>query len=132
MTRKRKPEALTEKEQQIMQILWAHGPMHVREMLAYYPEPRPHVNTVSTLVRILEQHGHVGHTDEGGSYRYHAISQMEDFRRRSLGDLIRYYFNNSYLSAVSTIVEEEALSVDDLKTLIEKIEQKENDTPCTR
>ncbi len=132
MTRKRKPEVLTEKEQQIMQILWEHGPMHVREMLAYYPEPRPHVNTVSTLVRILEQHGHVGHTDEGGSYRYHAISRKEDFRRRSLVELIRNYFNNSYLSAVSTLVEEEVLSVEELKQLIEKIENQKNDTSCTQ
>lgn len=132
MTRKRKSEALTEKEQQIMHILWTHGPLHVREMLAYYPEPRPHVNTVSTLVRILEQHGHVGHTDEGSGYRYHAVSQMEDFRRRSLGDLIRNYFNNSYLSAVSTLVEEDALSVDELKQLIEKIENRKNNPSCTR
>lgn len=50
----RKPQILTEKELVIMRMLWEHGPMFVREMLEIYPEPKPHFNTVSTIVRILE------------------------------------------------------------------------------
>lgn len=50
----RKKQVLTEKESAIMNMLWEQGPMFVREMLEHYPEPRPHFNTVSTLVRILE------------------------------------------------------------------------------
>ena len=57
----RKPQILTEKELVIMRMLWEHGPMFVREMLEIYPEPKPHFNTVSTIVRILEDKGHVGH-----------------------------------------------------------------------
>lgn len=124
MARTRKPGTLTEKEEQIMQILWRHGAMHVREMLDYYPDPKPHVNTVSTLVRILEQHGHVGHEEDNTGYKYHAISQMEDFRRKSLGKLIRNYFNNSYLNAVSTLVQEEAITIDELRALVDKVGQK--------
>lgn len=113
---------LTEKEEEIMKLLWQHGPLHVREMVEFYTEPRPHVNTVSTLVRILEQKGYVGHENVGASFRYHAIARMEDFRRRSFGDLIRNYFGNSYLRAVSALVADEKISVDELKELIAKVE----------
>ena len=50
---------LTVKEEEIMQMFWEHGPMFVRELLAFYEEPKPHYNTVSTLVRGLEEKGFV-------------------------------------------------------------------------
>ena len=51
---------LTVKEEEIMRIFWEHGPMFVRELLSFYDEPKPHYNTVSTLVRGLEEKGFVG------------------------------------------------------------------------
>ena len=50
---------LTVKEEEIMRIFWEHGPMFVRELLSFYDEPKPHYNTVSTLVRGLEEKGFV-------------------------------------------------------------------------
>ena len=61
MFKNRNKIVLTEKEEEIMKLLWEHGQMFVRQMVEYYNEPKPHVNTVSTLVRILEQKGYVGH-----------------------------------------------------------------------
>lgn len=122
----RKRQVLTEKEAQIMQMLWSRGPMFVREMVALYPEPKPHVNTVSTTVRILEDKGYVSHEPVGGSHRYYAVARMEDFRERSLTDLVRNYFNNSYKSAVSALVEDEKISVDELREIIDLIERKQN------
>ena len=86
----RKRQMLTEKEAQIMQMLWSRGPMFVREMVEIYPEPKPHVNTVSTTVRILEDKGYVSHESVGGSHRYYAVARMEDFRERSLTDLVLF------------------------------------------
>lgn len=123
MFKNRTKIVLTEKEEEIMKLLWEHGPMFVRQMVEYYNEPKPHVNTVSTLVRILEQKGYVGHEAVGGSHRYHAIARMEDFRRKTFGELIRNYFGNSYMGAVSALVEEEKISVDELKKLIEQVEK---------
>ena len=123
MFKNRNKIVLTEKEEEIMKLLWEHGPMFVRQMVEYYNEPKPHVNTVSTLVRILEQKGYVGHEAVGGSHRYHAIARMEDFRRKTFGELIRNYFGNSYMGAVSVLVEEEKISVDELKKLIEEVEK---------
>ncbi len=114
---------LTEKEAQIMSMLWERGPMFVREMLPLYDEPRPHFNTVSTTVRILEDKGYVGHKAVGGSHRYFAAARPEEFRERALAQVVKSYFNNSYASAVSALVEEEKISVDELKRIIEMVEQ---------
>ena len=121
----RKPLMLTEKEAFIMNILWdSERPLYVREILEKYPEPRPHFNTVATTVRILEDKGYVAHEVVGGSHRFIAIASRDDFRARGLADLIRDYFAGSYKSAVSALVEEEKISVDELREIIDIIEKK--------
>ncbi len=121
----RKRQVLTEKESVIMNMLWDNGPMFVREMLELYPEPRPHFNTVSTLVRILEGKGYVSHEVVGNSHRFQAIVPKNSFQERGIAEVIKNYFNNSYKSAVSALVEDEKLSVDDLREIIEYIESKQ-------
>ena len=120
----RKKQALTEKEAVIMNMLWEHGPLFVREMLELYPEPKPHFNTISTTVRILESKGYVTHEVFGASHRFEAVAQKTDFRSRSLADVVRDYFGNSYKSAVSALVEEEKISIDELKEIVDLIESK--------
>lgn len=120
----RKKQTLTEKEAVIMNMLWEHGPMFVREMLDHYPEPKPHFNTISTTVRILESKGYVTHEVLGSSHRFSAVAQKADFRDRSLAEVVRDYFGNSYKSAVSALVEEEKISVEELKEIVELIESK--------
>lgn len=123
----RKPVAITEKEMVIMKILWQNGPMFVREILQHYPDPKPHFNTVSTTVRILEDKGYIAHEAIGSSYRYIAIAPEQQFRDLSFRELIANFFNNSYRSAVSALVEEEKISVDELRQIIELVESKNSD-----
>lgn len=118
-----KTPKLTEKEARIMSLLWEHGPMFVREMLTHYDEPRPHFNTISTTVRILEDKGYVDHEAVGASHRYRAVASPAAFRERSLAQVVKSYFNNSYASAVSALVEEEKISVDELRRIIDMVEQ---------
>lgn len=120
----RKRQVLTEKEAPIMHMLWEHGPMFVREMVELYPEPKPHFNTVSTLVRILEDKGYVAHDVVGTSHRFYAVAKKRDFRDRSLSEVIRDYFDNSYKSVVSALAQEEKISVDELREIIDLIERK--------
>lgn len=117
--------ALTDKEAELMNMLWEHGPQFVRELVALYPEPRPHFNTVATTVRILEGKGYVRHEVVGGSHRFEAVASRSDFRSKSLADVIRTYFGNSYKSVVSALVEEEKISATELRELLELIEKKE-------
>lgn len=120
----RKKQVLTEKESIIMNMLWDNGPMFVREMLERYPEPRPHFNTVSTLVRILEGKGYVSHEVVGNSHRFQAIADRSAFQKQGIAEVIRNYFNNSYKMAISALVEDDKLTVDELKEIIEYIENK--------
>lgn len=120
----RKKQVLTEKEQFIMNLLWENGPMFVRELLEHYPEPRPHFNTVATLVRILEGKGYVSHEVVANSHRFFATVDKTDFQKQGIADVIRNYFNNSYKMAISALVEDDKLTVDELKEIIEYIENK--------
>lgn len=120
----RKPSMLTDKELVVMNMLWENGPLFVKEMLALHDEPKPHFNTLSTVVRILEEKGHVAHEVFGSTYRYYAIAKKEDFMRQSFSRLVKDYFNNSYKNAVSALVETEVLSDDDLAEIMALIEQK--------
>ena len=106
-----------------MDLLWQHGPMFVKELLEYYDEPKPHFNTVSTTVRILERKGFLGHKQFGTSYQYVATISEQEYGRSSLTGIIRDYFDDSYLSAVSSFVREEKISVEELKELIATIEK---------
>ena len=118
MTMKR----LTNKEKEIMDLYWQHGPMFVRELLEHYAEPRPHFNTLSTMVRILEKNGYLDHKQYGNTYQYFPIVSEKEYGRSSIAGVIKNYFNDSYLSAVSSFVKEEKISVEELKELISEIE----------
>ena len=114
---------LTTKEEEIMRIFWEHGPMIVRELLSFYDEPKPHYNTVSTLVRGLEEKGFVGYKAYGNTYQYYALISEKEYKSSALKEVVSQYYNNSYINVVSSFIEEEGMSVDELKALIEYIEQ---------
>jgi len=116
-------KSLTNKEEEVMNYFWEHGPLFVREMLELYPDPKPHFNTVSTVVRGLEEKGYVAHHAYGPTYQYYAALSREEFGKRTLQNTILKYFDNSYLGAVSSLVKEEDLSLDDLKELIKQVEE---------
>lgn len=113
---------LTKKEEEIMNLFWDKGAMFVKELLELYAEPKPHFNTLSTMVRTLEANGYVSHKAYGNSYQYFPIVSREEYAGSSFKGIISSYFNNSYLSAVSALVKEEKITVDELKELIEQIE----------
>ena len=114
---------LTNKEEEAMNHFWEHGPMFVKDMLELYDDPKPHFNTLSTVVRGLEDKGYVAHRAYGTTYQYYPVVSREEFSKRTLKSVISKYFNNSYLGAVSSLVEEEDLSLDDLKKLIDEVEK---------
>lgn len=118
-------KSLSPKEEQIMNLFWENGPLFVKEILELFDEPRPHFNTVSTFVRALEEKGYVAHKVFGNSYQYYAVVSKDEFKKRTLKGIISKYFNNSYLGVVSTLVKEEKIPLDDLKKLIEEVENQD-------
>ena len=113
---------LTRKEEEIMNCFWDKGAMFVRELLELYPEPKPHFNTLSTMVRTLEANGYVSHKAYGSTDQYYPVVSREEYAGSSFKGIVSSYFNNSYLNAVSALVKEEKISLDELKDLINQIE----------
>lgn len=116
-------KSLTAKEEELMGFFWQKGPLFVKQLLDFYEEPKPHFNTLSTIVRGLEEKGYLTHTVYGNTYQYFAQVSEEDFSKSTLKNVITKYFDNSYLGAVSSLVKEESISLDDLKRLIAEVEK---------
>lgn len=107
-----------------MSLLWEHGPIQISRLLDLYPEPKPHFNTVSTVMRRLEGKGFVGHNEVGGTFHYYAIAKKEDFRSRSFSNFIKNYFGGSYYGAVSSLVADDKISTEELRELLDLVERK--------
>jgi len=118
---------LTAKEEEIMNFFWDHGELFVKQILLFYHEPKPHYNTISTMVRGLEEKGFLGYKDFGSTYLYHPLISRKIYNRKNLKNLISKYFDNSFKQVVSTFVEEEDLSVEDLKEIIREIEKRKKE-----
>ena len=116
-------KTLTATEEEIMGYFWEKGPLFVKQLLDFYDEPRPHFNTLSTIVRGLEEKGFLSHEAFGNTYQYYAVVSRDDFKKKTLKGVISKYFNNSYLGAVSSLVKEEEISLDELKQLIRDVEK---------
>lgn len=119
-------EKLTAKEEEVLGLFWKKGPLYVREIVELYENPKPHFNTISTIVRSLEEKGYVGHTPKGKSYQYHAIVTEEDMGKKSLSSIVGRYFRNSYLRVVSSLVEDGNIPVEDLRKLLDEVEKSHN------
>ena len=116
---------LTAREEEIMGYFWTKGPLFVKQLLEFYDEPRPHFNTLSTIVRGLEEKGFLAHHTFGNTYHYAAVTEA-DYSRSTLKNVIAKYFNNSYLGVISSLVKEEEISVEELKELIESIDNRQS------
>jgi len=81
-------EKLTPREEELMRCFWTRGPLFVRELVALWPEPKPHFNTLSTMVRGLEAKGYVGHKAYGGTYQYYPLVSEEEFSRKTLKGVV--------------------------------------------
>lgn len=114
---------LTKREEELMKLFWEKGPLFVKEIISLLDEPQPHFNTISTIVRGLETKGYVAHEAFGNTHRYYAVVSESEHGKRSLGNVVSSYFGNSYLNAVSSLVKEEKISIDELKNLIDLVEK---------
>ncbi|MDH6307743.1 BlaI family penicillinase repressor [Dysgonomonas sp. PFB1-18] len=115
---------LTQKEEEILSCFWAKGPMFVKELLEIQDDPKPHYNTLSTIVRILEEKNYIGYKAYGNTYQYYALISEDEYRKSTLDNVVDKYFGNSYTRVVSSLIEEEKLSVEELQDLIRQIKNK--------
>ena len=114
---------LTKAEEQTMQLLWKLGEGTVQEVLASIKEDkRPSRTTVSTVIRLLEEKGLVGHRPTTGrGYIYYPILKTEEYSRHHLKNFIKRYFDNSFPALACFFVKENNLSMQELDELLEEI-----------
>lgn len=109
---------LTKAEEQVMQILWKIEKGFVKDIIDSMPKPKPAYNTVSTIVRILEKKGFVGHNAYGKTHEYYPLVSKKDYSGKFLKGFVKNYFGNSYRQMVSHFAREENLSIEEMESII--------------
>lgn len=117
-------QKLTNKEEEIMHVLWKLEKAFVKDVLAEIDGEKPHYNTLSTIIRNLEDKGYVGYKAYGKTHEYFPLVSKESYRQEFMNSAIESYFNNSYKNVVSFFANQEKISVKDLKEIIDLIEKK--------
>jgi BlaI family penicillinase repressor len=119
-------DKLTNKEEEVMQVLWNLQSAFVKDMLPLFTEPKLHYNTLSTMIRNLEEKGYVDHRQFGNTYEYFPIVSKEDYQNYFvLNKVVGNYFNDSYKDLVAYFAKNEKVSPDDLREIIRMIEEGE-------
>ncbi|MFC1222270.1 MULTISPECIES: BlaI/MecI/CopY family transcriptional regulator [Pedobacter] len=114
---------LTKAEEQIMQVLWQLEKAFVKEVIEELPLPKPAYNTVSTIIRILETKGFIGHEAFGKAHQYYPLISKEEYKRHATEKLLGNYFENSVESMFSFFVKEEKLDLTDVDEILKMINQ---------
>src|SRR5690606_19038732 len=114
---------LTKAEEEIMQQLWDLEKAFVKDILERFPEPRPAYNTVSTVIRILENKGFVGHESFGKSHQYFPIIGKEEYKKFAASKLMSSYFDNSARNMLSFFLEKEKLDIKEVNDILNIIEK---------
>ncbi len=120
-------KALTKAEDEIMQVLWRLEEGFVKEIITELPDPKPAYNTVSTIVRILEQKGFVSHHAYGKSHQYYPLISKKEYSKNFLEGFVSRYFSGSYQQLVSFFAKEHDMSLSDLEEVLKELKSKEND-----
>jgi len=116
-------ERLTNKEEEIMQVLWQLEKGFVKEIVEQLSGDN-HYNTISTIVRNLEEKGFVSHQAFGKTHQYFPLVTKEAYANKFMSMASQRYFNNSYKSMVSFFAKEEKISAKELREILEIIEKK--------
>jgi predicted transcriptional regulator len=118
---------LTKAEETVMQLLWQLKEAIVKDIIERMPDPKPAYNTVSTVVRVLEGKGFIGHKAYGNSHVYFPLVSEAQYKKFTFDKMMSSYFSNSFESLVSFIANEKKLDLqqlDELSKLIEDLKNK--------
>jgi BlaI family transcriptional regulator, penicillinase repressor len=115
---------LTKAEEEIMQLIWQKERCTVSDLLDTMDAPKPPHSSISSIVRILERKGFVGHKAYGKTYEYFPLVAKEDYGQKTLMQFMSDYFDGSAANLVSFLVKDEQLDSDELHELLKKLDEK--------
>ena len=116
---------LTKAEERVMKALWhLDAPALVRDLIDAMPAPKPHANTVNTILKILVEKAFVRQEPLGHANRYHALVTQADYSRRSIGQFVKGYFNGSFADMVSFFVTDKSMDIAELEAVLKALKKK--------
>ncbi|HEX6891412.1 MAG TPA: BlaI/MecI/CopY family transcriptional regulator [Chryseolinea sp.] len=118
-----KIKELTRAEEEIMQVLWTIKSAFVKDIIEELPEPKPAYSTVSTIVRILQQKGFVGHKAHGQSHMYFPLITKASYTKAFMKGFVKKYFGGSYQQMVSFFTQENSLTLNELEELLKDLKK---------
>ena len=116
-------KTLTKAEEQIMQIVWKINEGFIRDIMDALPDPKQHQNTVATILKILAEKEFIGIKVFGRQHQYYPLISKEVYSKATMKGFVKSYFDGSFAEAVSFMVKENNLSVDDLETLLQQLKK---------
>jgi len=119
---------LTKAEEQVMQVLWRLGKGFLKDIVDETPEPKPHPNTIATLLKILVDKGYVQYEVQGRNNYYQPRISKTEYGKKSAGQLIKSYFEGSPAKLVSQFVNDNKLSLEELEALLQQVRSSRNDS----
>ena len=122
-------KSLTKAEEQVMQVLWKLHQGFLKDIMENIHDPKPHPNTVATLLKILVEKGFVEYETQGRNNLYKARIGKIDYGKKSINQLVKGYFEGSPAKLVSQFVNDNKLSLQELEELLHQIRSSKNDNP---
>jgi len=119
-------KVLTKAEEQVMQVLWKLEKGFLREIIDAMPAPRPHQNTVATLLKILVDKEFVTVTVLGRQHMYSPLIGKDEYSKRTMKQMVKGYFEGSFSNVVSFMVKENNISIEELENLLAQIKKQQN------
>jgi len=117
-------QKLAKREEQIMQAVWELAKAPIKEIIAQLPDPKPHYNSVATMVKILEEKGFLNHEAVGNVYQYFPVISREEYQQFAMTDIVSQYFDNSYPRMLAFFAKQQNLSEAELKEILQHIKTK--------
>ena len=118
-------KTLTKAEEQVMQVLWRLQHAFVKDIVDAMPNPKPHYNTVSTILKILTDKGFASFESFGKSNRFFPVVLKDEYSRKSISQFVGNYFNGSFAGMLSFFAKEKDINIKELEALLEQL--KKND-----
>jgi BlaI family penicillinase repressor len=112
---------LAKREEQIMQAFWTLQKAFIKEIIPHLPNPKPHYNSVATMVKILEEKGFLDHETVGNIYQYYPKVSREDYQKHAMKDIVKHYFGNSYPRMLAFFAKEQNLSEKEFNEILQMI-----------
>jgi len=116
-------QKLAKREEQIMQVFWTLQKAFIKEVIPEMPEPKPHYNSVATMVKILEEKGFLGHDTIGNMFQYYPIISKEQYQQHAMKDIVSQYFDNSYSNMLAFFAKEQNINEQELNDIIDIIKK---------